>query len=291
MPTTYEFSTEDVEYLRHGDTALKLRLYKPRGSGPFPAVIDLHGGAWGKGSLEECKARDEVLARSGLLTVGLDFRDGNHGYPSALVDINYAIRWLKARAGQLGILPDQVGLSGASSGGHLAMLAAMRPGDPRYAAVPLPAGSPAVDASVRCVAMSWPVINPLSRYRNALRGRETGAAWVGDIPERQGSFWKNDANMADGNPILMLERGEKVPTPPALWVQGRPDPVHDYRDPESPVALNEPERFAAAYRKAGGSIELTYIEQAARQSTACYEAIAAFLHKHLAPEHSAAMAK
>ena len=140
MPTTYEFSTEDVEYLRHGDTALKLRLYKPRGSGPFPAVIDLHGGAWGKGSLEECKARDEVLARSGLLTVGLDFRDGNHGYPSALVDINYAIRWLKARAGQLGILPDQVGLSGASSGGHLAMLAAMRPGDPRYAAVPLPAG-------------------------------------------------------------------------------------------------------------------------------------------------------
>jgi acetyl esterase len=291
MPTTYEFSTEDVEYVRHGDTALKLRLYKPRGSGPFPAVIDLHGGAWGKGSLEECKARDEVLARSGLLVVGLDFRDGNHGYPSALVDINYAIRWLKARAGQLGTQADRIGLSGASSGGHLAMLAAMRPDDPRYAAVPLPAGSPSVDASVRCVAMSWPVINPLSRYRNALRGRANGEAWVGDIPERQGSFWKNEANMADGNPMLMLERGEKVPTPPALWVQGRPDQVHDYRDPESPVALNEPERFAAAYRKAGGSIELTYIEQAARQSTACYEAIAAFFHQQLTPERAGAMAK
>ena len=71
MPTSYEFSTEDIEYLRHGSTALKLRLYKPRGTGPFPAVIDLHGGAWGKGTLEECKARDEVLARSGLLVAAI----------------------------------------------------------------------------------------------------------------------------------------------------------------------------------------------------------------------------
>jgi acetyl esterase len=291
MPSTYEFTTEDVEYLHHGDLALKLRLYKPRGSGPFPVVIDLHGGAWGKGSLEECKGRDEVLARSGLLVAALDFRDGNHGYPTALVDINYAIRWLKARAAQLQTRADLVGLSGASSGGHLAMLAAMRPHDPRYAAVALPAGSPAVDASVRCVAMSWPVINPLSRYGNALRGRASGEAWVGDIPERQGSFWKNEDNMRDGNPVLMLERGEKVPTPPALWVQGRPDQVHDYRDPDSPVALNEPERFAAAYRKAGGSIELTYIEQAVRQSATSYDAIAAFFHQYMPVQQAAAMAK
>ena len=57
--------------------------------------------------------------------------------------------------------PDLVGLSGQSSGGHHAMLVAMRPNDPRYTAIPLPAGSPAHDASVRCVVMSWPVINPL----------------------------------------------------------------------------------------------------------------------------------
>jgi acetyl esterase/lipase len=289
---TYEFTTQDVEYLRHPDVTLKLRLYKPIGDGPFPAVVDLHGGAWGKGSLEECKARDEVLARAGLLVAALDFRDGKFGYPTALIDINYAIRWLKARASELKIRADQVGISGASSGGHLAMLAAMRPADPRYCTVALPAGSPNVDATVRCVAMSWPVINPLSRYRNALRGRERGEAWVGDIPERQGSFWKNDANMTDGNPMLMLERGEKVVMPPALWVQGRPVQVHDYRDPEAPVALNEPERFAANYRKAGGSIDLVYIEQAARQSAASYDPVAAFLLKQMPVASSvAAMAK
>jgi acetyl esterase/lipase len=281
MTKAYEFTTEEIEYLRYGERALKLRLYKPRGAGPFPTVVDLHGGAWGKGSLEECRGRDEVLAKAGLLVAALDFRDGKDGYPTALVDINYAIRWLKARATQLQTRADLVGIAGQSSGGHLAMLAAMRPNDPRYTAIPLPAGSPAVDATVRSVAMAWPVINPLSRYRNALRERAKGTAWVGDIPERQTSFWKNDENMTDGNPVLILERGEKVPMPPALWVQGRPDPVHDYRDPESPVALNEPERFAARYRKAGGTIELLYIDQAARTTAASHDPIAAFFLREM----------
>jgi acetyl esterase/lipase len=288
MTKAYEFTTEDVEYLRHGERSLKLRLYKPRGEGPFPAVVDLHGGAWGKGSLEECKDRDEALARSGLLVAGLDFRDGNDGYPTALVDINYAIRWLKARATQLQTRADLFGISGASSGGHLAMLAAMRPNDPRYAVIPLPAGSPAVDATVRSVAMSWAVINPLSRYRNALRERAKGVAWVGDIPERQTSFWKNDENMAEGNPVLILERGEKVSMPPALWVQGSPDPIHDYRDPESPVAMNEPERFAASYRKAGGRIEMLYIDQAQRMTATSYDPVAAFFLKEMPVGHAVA---
>nr|AHZ45676.1 putative esterase/lipase [uncultured bacterium] len=288
MTKTYEYTTEDIEYLRHGDRGLKLRLYKPRGDGPFPALIDIHGGAWGKGSLEECKGRDEVLAKNGVLVAALDFRDGNDGYPTALIDINYAIRWLKARAQQLKTRTDLVGICGQSSGGHLAMLAAMRPHDKRYASIPLPAGSPAVDATVRCVAMAWPVINPLSRYRNAVRERAKGTAWVGDIPERQGSFWKNDENMIDGNPMLMLERGEKVPMPNALWVQGKPDPVHDYRDPESPVELNEPERFAANYRKAGGKIDVLYIDQAARQTNASHDPIAAFLLKEMPVEKAVA---
>ena len=283
---TYEFTTEDHEYIRH-DKPFKLRLYKPKGAGPFPTIVDLHGGAWGKGSLEECKGRDEVLAKAGLLVAALDFRDGNYGYPSALIDTNYAIRWLKARADQLNTRADLFGISGQSSGGHLAMLAAMRPNDPRYTTVALPAGSPAVDASVRCVAMSWPVINPLSRWRNAQRGKAAGEAWVGDILERQGSFWKNEENQKEGNPMLMLERGEKVPLLPALWVQGRPDGVHDYRDPESPVPMNEPERFTAAYRKAGGKIELIYIENDKRQSGASWDPVAKFFLEQLPVKRAA----
>jgi len=37
MPN-YDFTTEDVEYLRHGDKPLTARLYKPKGDGPFPGT-------------------------------------------------------------------------------------------------------------------------------------------------------------------------------------------------------------------------------------------------------------
>ena len=288
MPTeTREFATEDVAYLRHGDTSLKMRLFRPLGAGPFPAVIDLHGGAWTKGSLEGCRDRDEVLVRAGLVVAALDFRHAADGYPTSLVDINYAVRWLKAHAGEYGVDPDRVGITGQSSGGHLAMLAAMRPADPRYAAEPLDGGAPAVDAptfdaSVRCVAMTWPVINPLSRYRHALRGRGGGdpPAWIGDIPERHDLYWRTEEAMAEGNPMLALERGEPVATPPALWIQGRPDDVHDYRDLDSGQTVTEPERFADNYREAGGEIELVYIDQAVRAG-ASLDPLVAFFRRHL----------
>jgi acetyl esterase/lipase len=47
--TIYDVDVADVEYLRHGDTPLLARLFKPRGSGPFPIMVELHGGAWVRG--------------------------------------------------------------------------------------------------------------------------------------------------------------------------------------------------------------------------------------------------
>ncbi len=180
----YEFSTEDFEYVRHGDRALKLRVFRPRGDGPFPAtVIDLHGGAWARGDLNRCKARDEVLAASGLVAIALDFRHAGDGYPGSLIDINYAIRWVKANAAKLGVRADRIGLCGQSSGErHLAMLAAMRPRDPRRLSRTT-RGFAAGPATVQCVAMTWPVINPLSRYHHAKRALDsaTPPAWASAI--------------------------------------------------------------------------------------------------------------
>lgn len=275
----------DIDYLHHGDRPMTLQLMRPDGDGPFPAIIDLHGGGWAKGSPDECQGRDEVLAEAGIAAAALDFRQGGDGYPTSLVDINYAVRWLKAHAAELRIDPERIGITGQSSGGHLAMLSAMRPHDTRYASIELDAGLPTIDASVRCVGMLWPVINPLSRYRRVRRLREEGSppAWVGDLEERHDLYWVTEQTMTEGNPLLALERGETVETPPALWIQGQPDPVHDYRDPDSPRDLNEPERFAANYRDAGGDIEVLYIDQEVRSTKASADPLASFLRKHLLP--------
>jgi len=275
-----EITTQDVIYLRHGERSLTARLYRPQsGGGPFPAVIDIHGGAWSGGDLTDGQGRDEALARAGFLVAAIAFRDGADGYPSSLQDINFAIRWLKSQAPEFRIRADRIGLTGNSSGGHLAMLAAMRPDDASYNTIP---GFPGVDAAVQCVGMLWPVINPLSRYRHARRLRDsaTPAEWVGNIPERQEKYWKTEAAMADGNPVLMLECGEPARTPPALWIQGRPnDAPHDYRDPDSPFEGNEPERFIAAYRKARGEIDLVVVEQGDRAEQSIEPLIAFFLSK------------
>ncbi|MDA0241524.1 MAG: alpha/beta hydrolase, partial [Proteobacteria bacterium] len=111
------FRVEDIEYLRHGDEALLLRLFRPAGDGPFPIVIDLHGGAWNGSDRMSGKMRDEIMVGDGLAVAALEFRQGTHGYPTSLADINYAIRWLKAGAGDLRLDPDRVGITGASSGG------------------------------------------------------------------------------------------------------------------------------------------------------------------------------
>ncbi len=258
---TADYDVEDIEYLRHGDKPLLARVFKPRGQGPFPALVEAHGGAWCMSDRKTEHLRHEYMAAHGIVSIALDFRSGSEApYPASVQDINYAVRWAKLHAAELKTHPELVALSGQSSGGHLAMLVAMRPHDPRYAAITLPAGSRQYDASVPAVVMSWPVINPLSRYRHAKRAVAAGEEWGKSIIPRHDAYWRTEANMEEGNPMLALERGEKVLMPPAIWFQGRGDGVHDYKDADSAFPGNEPQRFVANYRKAGGEISLEYIE-------------------------------
>jgi acetyl esterase/lipase len=190
-----------------------------------------------------------------VVVVALDFRmPPDAGYPASLQDVNCAIRWCKSRAAGLGSRADMIGILGVSSGGHQAMLAAMRPADPRYAALAAPAGA-GVDASVRAVVLCWPVIDPLGRYRYARQQQSSSdpkmvkAAneWVACHDK----YWADEAAMAEGNPTLALERGEKVQTPPVLYLQGTADVAHPKPNRD---------QFIASYRKAGGRVDLHLFE-------------------------------
>src|SRR5687768_16952637 len=85
------------------------------------------------------KGVDRVLVeRLGLVVVAIDFRIAPADpYPATMQDVNYAARWVKAHAAELGGRADRVGAIGWSSGGHMAVLAALKPDDPRYRAIPL----------------------------------------------------------------------------------------------------------------------------------------------------------
>ncbi len=269
-----DFRADDVEYQRHGDQPLLARLYQPIGPGPFPAVLEVHGGAWTGGDRFNNVSIAEALAADGIVVLSIDFRmPPVAGYPDTIADVNLGIRWLKANAEKFNSRADLVGGLGTSSGGHMLLLSALRPNDPRYAKLPLP-GS-AADASLRFAIGCWPVADPLQRYRvKKAAGQERFVI-------SHDKFWPSEADMEEGSPTLILTRGEAVAKPPMLIMQGTAD---DNLTPD--MADN----FAAAYAKAGGSDHQGDLPRPAARvhlgrptapdSLRALEMIKTFVHKH-----------
>src|SRR5438874_3728195 len=159
----YEVETRDLEYRREGSEPILARLYRPVGSGPFPAVVEVHGGAWASGDRLNNAPLDEALAKSGIVVLAVDFRmPPQWRYPASIADINYATRWLKAHAGEFGSRRDLVAGLGTSSGAHQLLLSLLKPTDPRYAALPLGGAEvPVDDARLPYVVLCWPISDPL----------------------------------------------------------------------------------------------------------------------------------
>ena len=241
--TQFEVNTIDRVYLEHPTGTLEATIYQPKGEGPFPGLLDVHGGRWFLGDRYSDHHMNSALAASGIVVVALDFRLApEHPYPAQIVDTNYATRWMKAQAGQLNIDPASVGAMGCSSGGHTVALNGMRPRDPRYASLPLPGGED-VDASLRYMLCCWPVLDPHARYKWAIEIGDD--RFIGPTE----SYFGDHANLHEGNPQEALERGEEVELPPAIIIQGTND---------SNIPLFIPQKFEASYRAAGGHVEVEW---------------------------------
>jgi acetyl esterase len=271
-----DFRADDVEYQRQDGQPLLARLYQPIGPGPFPAVLEVHGGAWTGGDRFNNVAIAEALAADGVVVLSIDFRMPPVArYPDTIADVNLGIRWLKANAARFNSRADLVGGLGTSSGGHMILLSALRPTDPRYTKSPLPGST--VDASLRFVIACWPVADPLQRYRVK---KEAGQERFVISHEK---FWPSEADMEEGSPTLILRRGETVAKPPVLIMQGTAD------DNLTPDMADD---FAAAYAAAGGTITKEIFPgqphafipnaPAAPDSLRALEMIKAFVHKQAA---------
>ncbi len=226
---------EDRVYASPDGAALLARIYRPEGPGLFPAVLEVHGGAWVNGDRLNNVAIAEALAEAGILVVSIDFRMPPAArYPVPVADVNAGIIWLKAHAEELGSRADLVGVLGTSSGGHLALLNVLRPSDPRY-------GTAGTDASVAFAVVCWPVADPLTRYRvMQARGNTRLVA-------AHHQFWPDEAAMEEGSPQHILARGEAAHLPALLIMQGTAD------DNLTPDMAS---RFADAYAAAGGKVSL-----------------------------------
>jgi acetyl esterase/lipase len=123
-----------------GFRPLELDLWLPPESpDPAPAVLFLHGGGWRMGSrhlagpafADAVPTPFEQVAHAGIAVASADYRlSGEAQWPAQLHDAKAAVRWLRARAGELGIDGERIGAWGESAGGHLAELLGLTTDDP-----------------------------------------------------------------------------------------------------------------------------------------------------------------
>jgi len=240
----YQFKERDVEYQRLSGKPWLLRLYQPRGAGPFPTMLDVHGGAWHNGDRMNNAGIDRELAGRGILVAAVEFRQPPEaGYPASICDVNLATRWHKAHAAEFNGTA-RIGAFGNSSGGHQVVLSALRPRHPAYSTLPLEKHAD-IDASLAYVIAAWPVICPLYRFRFAkeLNRQEFIKAHI--------DYWRTEEAMSEGSPQTIIDEERQIEMPPVLFMLKANDKNH-------PLEMQE--RFIASYRKRGGQIEVHTFE-------------------------------
>ncbi|WP_395707829.1 alpha/beta hydrolase [Reyranella sp.] len=247
----FDLVVSEVEMRRNAAGRMLIaRIYQPKGPGPFPALLDLHGGAWNRKDRLAEEPMDRALAASGLLVVAVDLTVAPEApYPACVQDANYAVRWLKVNAATWNGDVSRLGVYASSSGGHVAQLLAMRPRDPRYSAIPL-AAAPDIDATVSFVMMRSPVSNTFARYQNAERRNNEGMMRNNKV------FFSPWETIHEGNPQEILERKEKVTLVPFLIMQGALD---------DNVLPEMQENFAKTYRAAGGECDYRLFENSVHE--------------------------
>ena len=106
---------------------LEVRVYRPDGSEPLPALVYLHGGGWVLGSIETFDSRCRAVAKGArCVVISPAYRLApEHPYPAAPEDCFAVARWVVANSAELGVDPARVAVGGGSAGGNLAAVVAL----------------------------------------------------------------------------------------------------------------------------------------------------------------------
>lgn len=217
------------------------RLYEPPPDAAAlragAAMVNVHGGAWAMGDRTQCDRYCTAVAAAGFTVVAPDFRDGRQGrHPIAVDDVADAYRWTVAESARFGIDAARVAIAGSSSGGHLALHAALT-----HVAAPF-------------VAAFWPPVDPLTRYRYALgeRGKPVPEGQVFDavrLAAASEAYYGDEDTMAGASIAHLVRTGMAAHGLPPVWV------VRGGADLNVPSGILDD--LVAAYGEAGGTIELT----------------------------------
>ena len=219
-----------VADLAHGETGVRMRLYRPA-EGSTPLVVFVHGGGWVVGSLETHERTCRLLAASAQTAVlAVDVRNApEHPWPAAVDDAVAAVRHAAGHREQLGAEGRRLAVAGDSSGGLVAALACLRLRDE---------GGPLPDGQL----LAYPNAD-LTLGQASVRTFGSGFGLDASFLEWCASVWVPDGSRR-ADPAVSPLFAQLAGLPPALVVTAGHDPLRD-----------EGDAFAERLRAAGVAVE------------------------------------
>jgi len=213
---------QTVTYATVNGTPLGLDVYLPhaRPAKPGRPIVVIHGGFWSAGQKGEATLASRHLADLGFTVFDIQYRiTPQPNWKTATGDVKCAIGWVKrhAETPDWNVDPTKLALLGRSAGGHLALLAAMSPGDPNI----MPSCS-AGDTSVAAVAALYPATDLTRAYEHP------GNLWVYDLPQKVRDFLGGrpdtvPAAYREASPVSRVGGGAQPAPPRVLLAHGARD--------------------------------------------------------------------
>lgn len=214
---------------------LRIRLYTPQGSGPFPLLVFFHGSGFVLCSLEThdgmCR---NLCAGAQCVVASVDYRLApEHKFPAGIDDCLHATRWAAAHAAELGADASRVAIGGDSAGGTMAAVTALRVRDE---------GAPGLRGQL--------LLYPVTDYHTpGTPSYEKNAEGYGLTRDTMKWFWNHYlTHPSEGaHPHASpLRAADFTGLPPALVITAEYDPLRD-----------EGELYAERLRRAGVSTALS----------------------------------
>ncbi len=244
LPETFTAELkENIPYCQ-GLPEQVLDLALPKGEGPFPAIVFVHGGAWVAGSRKEYEKEingsDKYnflkgAAKRGFAAMSVDYRLTRNRvpeFPAHLQDVKCAVRWLKANAAKYKVDKERVGITGFYAGGHLALMAGLTNEENFREADPLFAKE---NAHVKAI-VNWAGITDVVRFPEHTPdfAKLVEAVFGGTLPKAKARWEK-------ASPVYYVKKS----SPPMQTLQGTEDKI--VPEAQAQILAQKAERVGAKH--------------------------------------------
>ena len=178
----------DIVFAEHDGVKLLGDLYLPQGVDKAPVLVAVHGGGWQIGTRKFYTNWGHYLARNGFAVFAIEYRlmkPGVQTYPGAVYDTRAAVQFVRAKAGELGVDPERIGLIGDSAGAHLSALVALAGEEPQFSSEYKSDPHAGVSSKVKAVVGVYGVYDMLAQWQHDLLARprdNIGEKFLGAAP-------------------------------------------------------------------------------------------------------------